>query len=225
MVACVSGLEWRVFRIKPSTFRLSARRSSAMASPKKTAGRTKGRAARGSAEKFRELLLYVATRSEGDPHFGATKLNKILFYADFWAYKKLGKPITGQPYQRLGRGPAPKKLLPVTRKMEKAGDCAWVVRDHFGLPQKRLVALRAPDLSRFSGEEISIVDSVLRELEPFNATEVSELSHRFLGWQLARDKEEIPYSTVFLGEPRTPTIEEIEFGRELADRVSSRARG
>jgi len=186
--------------------------------------RTK-RGGKGSAKKFRELLLYIAARSQGDPRFGATKLNKILFYADFWAYKKLGESITGQRYQRLNQGPAPKGLLPATRKMEDAGDCAWAKRDHFGLPQKRLVALREPDLSMFSGDQISIVDAVLRELEPLNASEVSELSHRFLGWQLARDREEIPYSTVFLGEPRPPTPEEVEYGRELAGRLPAMDRG
>jgi len=35
--------------------------------------------------KFQELLLYVAARCEGAPTFGATKLNKILFFADFLA--------------------------------------------------------------------------------------------------------------------------------------------
>jgi len=45
--------------------------------------------------KFKELLLYVAEQSVGDPHFGKTKLNKILYYIDFQAHGVLGEPVTG----------------------------------------------------------------------------------------------------------------------------------
>ena len=61
-----------------------------------------------SHNKFREPLLYVAHKSERDPSFGATKLNKLLFIADFLSYAKAGKSITGQPYVKLKNGPAPK---------------------------------------------------------------------------------------------------------------------
>lgn len=174
-----------------------------------------------SERKFRELLLYIAERSERDARFGATKLNKILFYSDFWAYRKTGSSITGQEYQKLERGPAPKRLLPVVKKMEKQEVCTWAERDHYGLPQCRLIARREPDLSLFSGEEIAIVDQVIRELWNLNATEVSDLSHQFIGWQIAREGEEIPYSTVRLGTPRPPTPEEIEYGRELVKESES----
>ena len=40
--------------------------------------------------KFRELILYVARRSEDDKYFGAVKLNKILYFSDFNAYRELG---------------------------------------------------------------------------------------------------------------------------------------
>ena len=58
-------------------------------------------------DKFRELIVYICKKSEGDPTFGAVKLNKILYYADFAAYRILGKPITGAQYQKLREGPAP----------------------------------------------------------------------------------------------------------------------
>ena len=48
-----------------------------------------------------ELIVYIADLCQEDPTFGATKLNKILFYADFASYAKYGRPITGQEYQRL----------------------------------------------------------------------------------------------------------------------------
>jgi len=60
--------------------------------------------------RFKEVLLYIAQSSENDPRFGATKLNKILYFSDFKAFATLGDFITGATYQRLDRGPAPHEL-------------------------------------------------------------------------------------------------------------------
>lgn len=166
-------------------------------------------------QKFRELVLYIARETESDPKCGKTKLYKILFYSDFWAYQKWGHSISGQDYQKLRNGPAPRRALPVIQGMLKK-DCVWAERDYFGRPQQKLLALREPDLSDFSGEEIAIVQDVINILRPYDATEVSNLSHRFIGWQLAAEGEPIPYSTVALGEPRPPTPSEIEYGQQLA---------
>lgn len=165
--------------------------------------------------KLKELILYVAAKSERDPRFGATKLNKILFYSDFAAYARLGESITGETYQRLDHGPAPRGLLPAQRELEQEASCAIAERDHFGRRQKRLVALRDPDLGSFSGGEIALVDQVIDELWDHSATEVSELSHLSLGWQLAAPGEDIPYETVFVASPRPLSPREIEHGRAL----------
>src|ERR1035437_1475045 len=59
-------------------------------------------------DKLRELVLYIATASEGDEPFGKVKLNKILFFADFEAYRRFVRSITGHEYQKLAQGPAPR---------------------------------------------------------------------------------------------------------------------
>lgn len=59
--------------------------------------------------KFKELVLYIATNTSRDPTVGAVELNKILYYSDFIAYKRLGRPITGAAYQKLSEGPAPRQ--------------------------------------------------------------------------------------------------------------------
>jgi hypothetical protein len=173
-----------------------------------------------SNNRFRELILYVARETESDPRCGKTKLYKILFYADFWAFSKLGHSITGEEYQKLKNGPAPRQALPVLNAMIRDRHCAWAERDYFGKRQQKLLALREPDLSQFSGEEIAIVQDVIRMLWSLDASAVSDLSHRFMGWQLAAEGETIPYSTVALGEPRPPTLQEIEYGRQLAAELS-----
>ena len=170
------------------------------------------------AAKFRELLLYIANRSLSDPHFGATKLNKILFFSDFYAYGMLGRPITGAEYQRLEYGPAPRQLKPTVEQMRDAQEATVLPRRHFNRQQQILFPLRDPDLSRFTAEEIALVDEVIRLLQPYNVTQVSELSHGYaVGWQVARENETIPYQTVFLSsEPLT--VSDIRRGQELAQK-------
>jgi hypothetical protein len=169
-----------------------------------------------SEQKFRELILYLARASQGDPHFGATKLNKLLFFCDFLAYRTLGRSISGEPYMRLEHGPAPRRLLTVRRELMEFGDCTMERRGRGRRKQERIVPLRDPDLTQFSGAEIQLMDHVLGELERSNASEISELSHRFVGWQAVDLQEEIPYETVFVGNPEPPTDEDIAYARQLA---------
>jgi hypothetical protein len=168
-------------------------------------------------EKFRELILYVARESEDDRRCGATKLNKILFYADFLAYRKLGRSITGQKYQKLEWGPAPKRIVPVIDEMVREGRCAWAERNYSGFELRKLIPLREPTVSVFTAEELDIVRTVIDDLRDLNATEVSDLSHRFAGWQAAEIGEEIPYNTVFVDEPRPLTREEAAWAHEVIE--------
>ena len=151
--------------------------------------------------KFRELILYCANQCEKDPHFGATWLNKCLFFSDFVAFKALGSPITGAEYEALEYGPVPTPLVDIRDMMVREGDIAIDQRRR----QRRVVPLRDADLSQFSSKEIDLVNTVIQALRPHNANQVSEISHLFLGWKAARAEAVdtgrdvvIPYSTVFV---------------------------
>jgi hypothetical protein len=173
-----------------------------------------------SDAKMAELILYISDRCQLDPTFGATKLNKILFYADFIHYANTGEAITGQEYMRLDKGPAPRHLLPIREALIENRELIVRSQPYGGFQQKRPIALRSADLSGFTGEEIAQVDAVISQLWGRTATEVSEISHRFDGWKLASDRETIPYETAFISE-REPTEEDFEFARELGREYAS----
>ena len=144
-------------------------------------------------------MLYVAAKCETHPRFGSTKLNKVLFYADFLAYHTWGKPITGAEYRRRPYGPAPTRLLPVQKGLESAG--AAVVRGNVlpnGMAQQRLIPLRSASLEIFEPREIALIDGVIEKLKDLSAEEVSDKSHTFPGWAFAEQNETIPYFTVLL---------------------------
>lgn len=149
-------------------------------------------------DKFRELLLYLAERSENDPKFGETKLNKLLFYADFVAYRELGKPITGARYHKLEWGPAAVPFVPIERELQQSGELV-VRRNLVGSKvQKKPIALRGANLDRFSGAEIALVEQLLEELREYGGRQVSDLSHETPAWKVAAYKEDIPYETAFV---------------------------
>lgn len=164
--------------------------------------------------RLRELIIYISDKCEADPTYGATKLNKILFYSDFQSFLERRKPVTGEEYQRLEHGPAPRRLVPIRREMESAGDI--VVRDgkYHDKDQHRVIALRPADLGIFDGEDIAIVDRVIDELWGKTAKEVSHISHG-PWWKVCRDGQTIPYEFGFLtNEPLTPA--DIDRTKEMA---------
>lgn len=164
--------------------------------------------------KLGELILYIAQQSEGDERFGATKLNKLLFYADFLHYVQFGRSITGQEYQRLDQGPAPRHLLPVQRGLVETEAAIVVERQFHGKRQRKTIVRRDPNLDLFTATEIAVVNEVLRHCRDMNGSQLSELSHRFPGWLLAESGETIPYSVALI-QQRLPTAEEVGHGLAL----------
>ncbi len=153
--------------------------------------------------KLKELIVYIADRCESRLNVGATMLNKILFFADFTAYAKLGEPITGEEYFKLPKGPAPKYLLEARDELIGENRIHMKVRPTLKGDQHRIINIGPEaDLSIFSGEQISIVDSIIEALKDEDAESVSGLSHKFYGWQITKAREIIPYATIYLREPK-----------------------
>ncbi len=171
-------------------------------------------------KRFSELVLYIARRSEDDPRFGAVKLNKILYYADFNAYRLLGHSITGAEYRKLNEGPAPREMLSVLRTMLDSQSINIEFRPYFNGVQQRIVALGEPDTSVFSSREVEIVDEAISALWNMSARQVSDLSRTEIGWKAAHQGETIPYQTAWLSSDPIPQEAE-EYWREAA---SSNAR-
>lgn len=156
-----------------------------------------------STEKLRELVLYIADKCEDDPTFGAVKLNKILFYADFISFAQYGEPITGVKYRKFSQGPVPTILKRVRIEMEEHGEVAVRRKSYHGRVQHRLIPFRQPDFSRLGARDIATVDDMIREFWGRTAQEISELSHD-RAWKNAAEGEVIPYEAAFVSdEPLT----------------------
>ncbi len=170
----------------------------------------------GDESKLGELIVYISWKSANDPRFGATKLNKLLYFADFLAMGNFGKPITEVPYQHLKNGPAPRRLRPVRDKLEAEKAIAiQQIPLRSGNTQTRTIALRNANLHDFTGDEIALVDELIETHWDDDADSISNSSHNYVGWKMTKDGDSIPYGSIFLSdEPLTQA--EIVRGQELA---------
>ncbi len=185
-------------------------------------------------DKLAELIVYCAKALEDDPLAGATKLNKVAYFADFSHLRRTGSPITGAEYQKLPNGPAPRRLLPVLRRLQAAAvvEIKQFV-DRFGYRQERVCPLASSPPQLLDAAELETIDGVIEELRPMNGSQVSLLSHQDLGWKLVDFGETIPYETAYLSlDAAVPDqladsvrrrSEELieEFGDQIADRATS----
>lgn len=165
--------------------------------------------------KTAELVLLVAKHTEDDPTSGSTKLNNILYFAEISHLRRTGKSITGSEYQKQPHGPTLRRMPPLVRDLEGEGAAKEIEEDYFGYAQKKLVALREPDLSEFSALEIESVLDMVRQFWGKSAKEVSDISHEDPGWRAVEIGETIPLELTFVDRPEvTDTVR--DRARELA---------
>ena len=147
--------------------------------------------------KLAELIVWAGHLMTNDPAAGSTKLNKVLFYADFVHHRRYGRPITGVEYQKLQHGPAPRRLRPVRDELVRHGDIVVQQEPLFLHTIDRIVPQREPNFEIFSDTEREVITEVVGQLDTMNAADVSAMSHEEFGWQWVDMGETIPYVAAF----------------------------
>lgn len=170
------------------------------------------------SRKFKELMLYFSQRGLNEGlAVGSTKLNKLLFFADFRSYERRGAPITGARYQKLKWGPAARALLPLRNELIAAHEAEFRAGSEEDLNDV-LLPVGQPSLLNLSEEDRRIADEVFDELRPYTAVGASDYSHlKSAGWKVVELQEDIPYESAFVTTDPPPS-EAIALGRELAAR-------
>jgi hypothetical protein len=172
--------------------------------------------------KLKELVIYIAKKSEDDPNFGKTKLLKLLAYSDFRAFQRYGRPITGATYIKLEHGPAPRGGGSVLDLLRLGNRIQVIDEDAYGYTQNRVVAIDEPDPAAFNEAELAIVDEVIERFSHLNNTDIRNLSHRdFVGWDMVDERDPIPYESVFLAPPEPVRPEELPRIHALVQRAEA----
>lgn len=150
------------------------------------------------AGRLREAVVYLAA------HVGnlfVTKLNKVLFYLDFSAYRDEGAGFTGLRYAHADYGPVPDQYDLVMAALVDGATLAYREQGD----GRVIVARRGADLSAFSSQEVARLDAVAAFANGFASTpELSAYSHEERAWLETSSGEVIDYD--FARDLRMPAL-------------------
>ena len=127
------------------------------------------------------------------PHqLGATKLNKMLWFADCQFYARHGLTITEEvQYVRKDQGPCVDFFDNVIHAMKSRGLIVERPVRELDYVRREFYAQIEPDLSVFTAEEVDILLAVAAQIAPMTAAAASNLSHDEL-WDETPAYEAIP---------------------------------
>jgi putative zinc finger/helix-turn-helix YgiT family protein len=122
-----------------------------------------------------------------------TKLNKMLFYADFKFYKDYGTSITGACYAHLPYGPVPDQFALVYDALAEIGSIA-VEEQLCGEYVAEFLTARTPVAPTvFSASELRVLATVKERFQRLSATAMTALSHEEVGYKKTQDGQSISY--------------------------------
>lgn len=148
-------------------------------------------------QKFKQVLLYILEKVGAKPNVGMTVLYKLLYFIDFDYYEKYEKQLMGLTYFKNTHGPAPRNFTKTVRSMLEKGELVEVKSKYFAHDQKKFLPRVEPDLSLLNGQEIEMINDVLRRYADKSATQLSEMSHRDTPWRVAKEGENLEYEHAF----------------------------
>ncbi len=171
-------------------------------------------------KKLKALVHYICSKCPDKNLLGATKLNKILWYADAISLQTRGVPITKETYIKRQFGPVPKHILQVIEKLQDEDAIAVKNTPFHNYEKREFVSLKQPKLSMFTPDEISLIDDVIREI-CFNhtASSISLASHDRI-WELAEIGDELPLETVFASELDEVTESDVKWAKRALSKTA-----
>ena len=141
--------------------------------------------------KLREMILFFTAL----PGMYETKLNKLLFYADFSHFKHHGVSISGAPYLAFPHGPVLQHYPRIEDDLLESGELS--VDEVFfsdGGSGTIFHGGRAPDLALFSAEEQATLARIADELGRKTSKRLRDMSHAESAWRDTPERSMIDYA-------------------------------
>lgn len=150
-----------------------------------------------SFEKFTEMVVYF---SEKTTPF-KTKMNKLLFYADFLMFKQSCFSISGVRYKAIDRGPVPNNFQSIFEYLANKDEIDIYTTEfpggYFG-EQFKAKKERPFNPELFTENELAVLEKVATVFKPTSTNDIIELSHLEEAWkENEKDKSVISYEYAF----------------------------
>lgn len=131
-----------------------------------------------------------------------TKLNKLLFYADFLNYKKTGFSISGSNYVAIDLGPVPEAYNTLFEFFHRN---KWIQIEHIDFKDQENIGEkftrnrdRPFQQELFKEAELNSLQYVAEYFKSMSTREIIDLSHNEKGWKIkSREKSTIEYDHAF----------------------------
>jgi transcriptional regulator with XRE-family HTH domain len=139
--------------------------------------------------KFTNAVLFLC---KGDGQL-KTKMNKLLFYADFKCFKEFTVSLTGTRYVHLPFGPVPDDYDILFAALRQRGEISIdevQIGPYFG---ENMAARKDPDIAVFTASELRVLSEVKEFFEEFNSSEIKDFSHAESAYQKTSGGEIISY--------------------------------
>lgn len=161
--------------------------------------------------KFKNLVHYVVWKMSGKDGFGATKLYKVLWFAEARAFTLRRQPIAGETYIREEHGPVPHHAKGVRAELVSEG---LIAESKINNGKEWLFkSLKPPPTSFLTEQERQDVDYWIAHIDKdHTAGSISELSHNY-GWEIAKQGDVLPYHAIWADRLVEPAAEDIEKAR------------
>jgi transcriptional regulator with XRE-family HTH domain len=113
-----------------------------------------------------------------------TKMNKLLFYADFLHYSRTGFSITGLTYIAITHGPVPQNYGSIYDRLFTTGIVALAEVDFNDFTGEKFTNTgNSPDMELFTPTELKAILDVEKQLGNLNTNQIITKSHNENAWQ------------------------------------------
>lgn len=148
-------------------------------------------------DKFTEMIVYFSQNVEPFK----TKMNKLLFYADFLMFKQSCFSISGVRYNAIDMGPVPNNFQSIFEFLDNQNEIEiQYVKFPKGYTGEQLKAKagRPFNAEIFSEIELNVLEKVATVFKSSTTNEIIELSHLEDAWKMnEKNKRIISYNYAF----------------------------
>ena len=140
-----------------------------------------------SFTKFTEMVVFFTEKLEP----WKTKLNKLLFYADFEAHMQTGYSISGVQYRAIPMGPVPNNFNSIFEYLANKGEIDIFYKNFANGgtgEQFKPNANKQFNTDLFTENELAILNDVAIRFENASTNEIIETSHKEKAW-IENEKE------------------------------------
>ena len=148
-------------------------------------------------DKLAQMVIYFAEKMR--PY--KTKMNKLLFYADFICFRRTGFSISGVQYVAIDYGPVPNNFQSIFEYLTNKGFIERVIQSYEpGREGTQFAPVQAHEFDKtlFTETELEVLNHVANRFKDLTSTKIMELSHLEPAWiKNENNKSLISYELAF----------------------------